>query len=65
MATTETAKDKYLACAEIVPGCSFTASAPTEEELLKKVMAHAATDHGITEVTPELAAKFKAAIKTR
>lgn len=65
MATTETAKDKYLACAEIVADCSFTASAPTEEELLKKVMAHAAADHGITEMTPELAAKFKAAIKTR
>ena len=65
MATTETAKAKYLACAEIVPDCSFTASAPTEEELLKKVMAHAAADHGITEMTPELAAKFKAAIKTR
>jgi len=64
---TESAKgnDKYIACREIVPDCSFTASAATEEELLKKVTAHAAHDHGITEVTPELAAKVKAAIKTR
>ena len=56
---------KYIACAEIVPDCSFTASAATEEELLKKVVDHAAHDHGITEVTPELAAKVKAAIKNR
>ena len=37
----------------------------SEEELLKKVTAHAAHSHGITEVTPELAAKVTAAIKTR
>ena len=56
---------KYIACAAIVPDCSFTASAATEEELVKKVAAHAAHEHGITEVTPELAAKVKAAIKER
>jgi predicted small metal-binding protein len=32
---------------------------------MKRVVAHAAHDHGITEVTPELAAKVKAAIKSR
>jgi predicted small metal-binding protein len=56
---------KYIACAEIVPDCTFTASAATEEELMIKVAAHAAHDHGITEVTPELAAQVKAAIKSR
>jgi predicted small metal-binding protein len=55
---------KRIACAEIVPDCPFTASAATEEELLQKVVAHAAHDHGITEVTPELAARVRAAIKT-
>jgi predicted small metal-binding protein len=55
---------KRIACAEIVPDCPFTASADTEEELLQKVAAHALHDHGITEVTPELAAKVKAAIQT-
>ncbi len=61
----DTENAKYIACAEIVPDCSFTASAATEEELLKQVVAHAAHDHGITEVTPELATKVKAAIKSR
>jgi predicted small metal-binding protein len=54
---------KVIACAHIVPECPFTASAATEEELIQKVAAHAAQDHGITEITPELAAKVKAAIK--
>ena len=61
----ETEHAKYIACAAIVPGCPFTASAATEEELMKMVVAHAAHDHGVTEVTPELAAKVKAAIKSR
>ena len=53
----------YIACASIVPDCPFTASAATEAELMKKVAAHAAHDHKISEVSPELAAKVKAAIK--
>lgn len=56
---------KYIACAEIVPECAFEASAATEDELVKKVAAHAAHAHGVTEITPELAAKVKAAIKER
>jgi predicted small metal-binding protein len=65
MSVPETPEAKRIACAEIVPDCPFTASAATEEELLEKVAAHAARDHGITEVTPELAARVKAAIKSR
>jgi predicted small metal-binding protein len=64
MAEQESGK-KYIACAEIVPDCPFTASALTEEELLTLVAAHAAHDHGITEVSPELQAKVKSAIKNR
>lgn len=56
---------KHIACGHVVPGCTFTATAPTEEELLKKVVAHAAEAHGVTDVTPELAAQVKAAIETR
>jgi len=55
----------HIACASIVPDCPFTADAATEEELMKKVAAHAAHDHGIQHVTPELAAQVKAAITTR
>jgi predicted small metal-binding protein len=55
--------DKCIACNDVVPGCTFTATAATEEELLKKVVEHAAHDHGITIVTPEVAAKVKSAIR--
>lgn len=58
-------KTKRIACGDVVPGCKFTAEAATEEELVEKVVAHAAHDHGVTEVSPELAAKVKAAIQTR
>jgi predicted small metal-binding protein len=55
--------EKRIACNDVVPGCPFTATAATEEELLKKVMSHASQAHGITELTPELAVKVKSAIK--
>jgi len=55
--------EKRIACNDVVPGCPFTATAATDEELVKKVMAHAAQAHGVTEVTSELAAKVKSAIR--
>ena len=60
-----TDSDKYIACAAVVPDCPFEATAQTEEELLQMVIAHAKHTHGITEVTPELAAKVKAAMENR
>jgi predicted small metal-binding protein len=59
----ESSKTRHIACGDVVPGCDFKASAPTEEELLEKVVTHAAQHHGVMEVTPELTAKVKAAIK--
>ena len=61
----EKPKSKNIACADVVPGCAFTATAATEEDLLRQVAAHAAHDHGVVEMTPELAAKVRAAIKTQ
>jgi predicted small metal-binding protein len=56
---------KHIACADVVQGCPFTADAATESDLVEKVEAHAAEAHGVKEVTPELAAKVKAAIQSR
>ena len=58
-------ESKHIACNAVVPGCSFTASAATEDELMQKVAAHAAEAHGVTEVSPELAAQVRAAIESR
>jgi predicted small metal-binding protein len=56
---------KYISCGDIMDGCPFTAEAATDAELVDKVKAHAATEHGVKEVTPELAAKVEAAIQGR
>jgi predicted small metal-binding protein len=63
MAEQQSPKMKRIACGDVVPGCSWTGSASTEDELIKQVVAHAAHDHGVAEVTPELAAKVRSAIK--
>ena len=55
---------KSLACGDIAPGCGFRAAASTEEELLKRVAAHAKDAHGVSKVTPELLTKVHAAITT-
>jgi predicted small metal-binding protein len=54
---------RRIACHDVVPGCAFTATAETEDELMAQVVAHAKHEHGVNEVTPELAAKVKAAIR--
>ena len=56
---------KQVACGDVVEGCAWKESAPTEEELLQKVVAHAAEAHGVKQVTPELADQVKAAIRDR
>jgi predicted small metal-binding protein len=56
---------KQIACGDVVEGCSFTAEAASESELVEKVKAHAAREHGVEEITPELADKVKAAIRSR
>jgi predicted small metal-binding protein len=56
---------KQITCGDVVPGCTWKASAETDEELVKQVAAHAAEAHGVREVTPELAEQVKAAIRTR
>jgi predicted small metal-binding protein len=62
--TNEKPKRKHFACGVVVPDCPFTVSADGEDALMAKVAEHAAHEHGIHEVPPELAAKVKAAIRT-
>ena len=43
-----------LACGDVMPGCSATFEAADQDALLGQVAEHAAADHGITEITPEI-----------
>lgn len=54
---------KHFGCGDVVEGCTFTVTAENEQEVLAAVAKHAAAVHGLEEVSPELVAKVKAAIK--
>ena len=54
---------KQFGCGDVVQGCKFTVTADNEQELLQQVAQHAASAHGIKEVSPELLAKVKAAVR--
>lgn len=54
---------KQFGCGDVVEGCTFTVTAANEAEVLAQVAKHAVASHGITEVTPELMAKVRAAMK--
>lgn len=52
-----------FACKDIGMNCPFTASAPTEAELIKKIAEHAKNAHKIDPVPDDLMGKIKKAIK--
>ena len=55
---------KIVECANVDPssGCTHVVQGNTEEEVLKNAAEHA-KQHGMREVTPELKAKVKVAIR--
>jgi predicted small metal-binding protein len=57
--------DKIIECAKVDPssGCTYVVRGKNDEDVLKKAAEHAKS-HGIREMTPELMAKAKAAIRT-
>jgi len=55
---------KIIECAEVDPssGCTHVVRGKNEEEVLKNAAEHDKS-HGLRDVTPELMAKVKAAIR--
>lgn len=53
-----------IACGDVVPGCTTKLEADSEDELMAQVAAHARDEHGVTEITPELASQVKGAVRT-
>jgi len=43
-----------LACGDVMPGCSSQFESTDRDTLMAQVGAHAASAHGITDVTPEI-----------
>lgn len=54
---------KVLRCGDLMSGCKHVIRGATEEEVLRQAAKHAQEAHKIKEITPELAAKVRGAIK--
>ena len=54
---------RELHCNDLMPGCGYVAKGSTDEEVIKQAAEHAREVHDIREITPELAAKVKSAIR--
>jgi predicted small metal-binding protein len=46
----------------VIPGCSASFSAADEDGIFAQVAGHAAADHGVTDITPELVQAVRASI---
>lgn len=55
---------KTFACGDVVPGCEASWVCDTEDDILSRVAAHAAADHGLVEVSDELVAAVRSNILT-
>ena len=55
---------KEMRCSDLMPGCNFVATGATDDEVMRKAAQHAKEKHNINEMTPDLANKVKAAIRT-
>jgi predicted small metal-binding protein len=43
-----------LACGDVMPGCAARFETNDRGDLLGQVAGHAAAEHGITDITPEI-----------
>lgn len=55
---------KKFACGDVVPGCEASWVCSTEDDILSNVAAHAAADHGLIEISADLASAVRANIVT-
>lgn len=54
---------KRFDCGDVVPGCQATFRATDDDAILRQVAHHAHDDHGLTEVSADLARAVTAAIR--
>ena len=54
---------KVLNCRDVGFDCDGVIRAETEEEVLQQAAQHAAADHGINDISPEMAEQIRAQIR--
>lgn len=55
---------KRFACGDVIPGCNATFTAADEDGIFAQAVPHAAAEHGIDEVSPELQQTVRSLIST-
>ena len=50
---------KQFSCGAVVPGCTATFTADTEDEIVQQVGRHAQADHGMDEVPPAVVERVR------
>jgi predicted small metal-binding protein len=55
---------KHLRCRDVGLDCDYEMRGRSEEEVMQQAAAHAQRDHGIAEITPDLASRVRAAIRS-
>ncbi len=55
---------KTFSCGDVFPGCSARFTAADEDGIFSQVAGHAAADHGIRDITPELVRAVRDRIQT-
>ena len=55
---------KTFACGDVIPGRGAHFSAADEDGILSQVAGHAAADHGVTDITPQLVQAVRAHIRS-
>lgn len=53
---------KSFWCGAVIPNCEATFEAATEDEILDRVAAHAADDHGLDDLSPITVARVREVI---
>ncbi|GAA1160602.1 DUF1059 domain-containing protein [Nocardioides aquiterrae] len=51
-----------LACGDVMPGCAATFENADRGALMSAVASHAAADHGITDLTPDVVAAVESKV---
>jgi predicted small metal-binding protein len=54
---------KTLKCGDLMPGCKAVIEGKDVQEVMSKAAQHAAKDHGLSQISPELAQKVQGAIR--
>ena len=55
--------EKHLRCRDVGMECDFEAHGRSDDEVVQQAATHAARVHGITEITPDLETRVRAAIR--